>query len=259
MLPFLNIFGLKIPAYGFLMMLGFMTSAFISARRTKNRGYCVENLIIMGAFIVGFAMLGGSVLFLAVTYSWSEIWTFIKAGEFDLLFGGIVFYGALIGGVIGGIVGCRVAKEKPKPYVDIVVPTIPLGHALGRVGCFCAGCCYGAPTEGPLGVIYKNPIGGAPTGIPLLPVQLFEAAGDIVIFGVLMLVSKKSKNPYATAYVYCMLYGVLRFVLEYFRYDSIRGHALGISTSQWISIGLIAGAAIVLTVTTVLKKKKENA
>lgn len=258
MYPFLHIFGLHIPMYGLLMAVGFFGSALIAAVRTKKRGLCVENLIVMAAFALGFAMIGGGLLFVFATYSLTEIAEILKAGQWKLIFGGgIVFYGALIGGVIGAIVGSRIVKDDVRRYLDAAVPVIPLGHALGRVGCFCAGCCYGLPTDGKLGVVYTHPVGGAPTGIRLLPVQLFEAGADIVIFVILMLVSRKAKSRYTTSYLYCMLYGTVRFILEFFRYDSIRGSAWGLSTSQWVSIGLIVAAAVCLVVTDLRSRRSD--
>ena len=143
-----------------------------------------------------------------------------------------------------------------RDYLDIVVPVIPLGHAIGRIGCLCAGCCYGRPTDSAIGVVYTQPVGGAPTGVPLLPVPLFESAANLVIFGILMLISHKSKSRYLTTFLYCILYGITRFVLEFFRYDSIRGVTGGLSTSQWISLGLIAGALIAAVCYRIYKRRE---
>jgi phosphatidylglycerol:prolipoprotein diacylglycerol transferase len=259
MLPFIHIFGLTIPMYGLLMAIGLFGGGAIAAIRAKQQGLCVENLIIMAAFAVGFALIGGDLLFVFATYSLKEIGAIIREGRWELIFsGGIVFYGALIGGVVGAWIGSRVAKDDVRRYLDAAVPVIPLGHAVGRIGCFCAGCCYGMPTDGPLGVVYTNPVGGAPVGVRLLPVQLFEAGADILIAIILMIVSRKAKSRYTTSYLYCVLYGMVRFILEFFRYDAIRGSIGGLSTSQWVSIGLILAAVICYSVTG-LRHRHSNA
>lgn len=245
MCPFLHIFGIQIPMYGLLMAAAFLLCSFIAWYRTRKRGLQGENLIIIAALVLLFAMIGGMLLYDLVTYSPEQIAELIREGDWDpLLGGGIVFYGALIGSILGAWIGSKIAKDDIRNYLDIVVPVIPLGHAIGRVGCLCAGCCYGQPTDSPIGVIYTDPISDVPTGIPLLPVQLFESAANLVIFGILMAVSHKTKSRYLTTFLYLILYGVTRFILEFFRYDSIRGSAGGLSTSQWISLGLIAADLI---------------
>lgn len=245
MLPFIHVFHLNIPMYGLMMAVAFLLCGFLCYFRTKKRGKIGENLIIIAAFIFGFAMIGGVLLFVLVTYTPEQILQLIRQGDWEsLLHGGIVFYGALIGGIIGAFLGSLVARDDLRDYLDIVVPVIPLGHAIGRIGCFCAGCCYGRPTDSILGVVYTQSVGGAPVGIRLLPVQLMESAALLVLFVILMIVSHHTSSRYLTTVLYCILYGIIRFVLEFFRYDSIRGIAGGLSTSQWISLGLVAGAVL---------------
>ncbi|MBR3403234.1 MAG: prolipoprotein diacylglyceryl transferase [Parasporobacterium sp.] len=241
----MTVFSIRIPMYGLMMAIGFLLCSVICFLRTRKRGLQGENLIIIAAMILLFALIGGFVFYALVTYSPEQIADFIREGDWEsLLGGGIVFYGALIGGIIGAFIGSRIAKDDLRDYMDIIVPVIPLGHAIGRIGCFFAGCCYGRPTDSAIGVIYTDPAGGAPTGIRLLPTQLIESAYNLLLFGVLMAVSKRTSSRYLTTFLYCILYGSFRFVLEFFRYDSIRGIAGGLSTSQWVSLGLIAGALI---------------
>ncbi len=256
MLPYIKLFSIDIPMYGLLMAAGFLLCSFWSYRRAEKRGLQGENLIIIAAMIIGVALFGGILLYDLITYTPAEMAEYIRTGHLEyILRGGIVFYGALIGGAIGAFLGSLIAKDDIRNYLDVIIPTIPVGHALGRIGCFCAGCCYGAPTDSFLGVIYPEGAVGAPAGIPLLPVQLFEAAGDIIIAIILIIISKKTISRYLTAIVYCMAYGIMRFVLEFFRYDSIRGQAAGLSTSQWISIALIAGALVLMLISRKSRKK----
>ncbi len=243
MLSFINVFGLTIPMYGLMMAVGFIGGSCIAYIRARHIGLIGENLIIILACALGCAILGGGLLYVLVTYTPDQIIALIKAGNWNALTG-IVFYGALIGGTLGALLGSVIARDDIRNYLDVVVPIVPLGHAFGRIGCFCAGCCYGRPTDSVIGVIYTQAVGGAPPGIRLLPVQLFEAGADIIIFLILISVSAKTKSRYLTTCLYCILYGIARFVLEFYRYDSIRGMAAGLFTSQWISIVLVAGGAI---------------
>lgn len=243
MLPFINVFGLNIPMYGLMMAVGFIGGGGIAYIRARRVGLIGENLIIILACALGCAILGGGLLYVLVTYTPTEIIELIKEGNWNAMTG-IVFYGALIGGTLGALLGSVIARDDIRNYLDVVVPIIPMGHAFGRIGCFCAGCCYGRPTDSAIGVIYTQAVGGAPPGVRLLPVQLFEAGGDIIIFLILISVSAKTKSRYLTTCLYCIMYGIVRFILEFYRYDSIRGMAAGLSTSQWISIVLATGGVV---------------
>ena len=241
--PFLNIFGLSIPTYGLMILLGCIAAVLVARRRGKRVGIGGDDLLIVGACALGLGFIAGTLMFIFITYSWAEILYFIQNGMINqLLSGGIVFYGGLIGGVLGGIIGCAIAKVKVADAFYTILPTVPLGQAFGRVGCFLAGCCYGCETDLPIGVIYTNPVGGAPTGVPLFPIQLLETLLNLILFAVLMLVDKKTFGKKPRMFIPCLYgigYGVIRFILEYFRYDSIRGFLFGLSTSQWISILIV--------------------
>lgn len=120
-------------------------------------------------------------------------------------------------------------------FLNPIVPVLPLAHAFGRAGCFFAGCCYGVPTDGILGVVYTHAIGGAPSGVSLLPIQLLEAGINLAICALLMLFTRHTRTKTFVLPVYVVCYGVARFCLEFYRYDYIRGSLFGLSVSQWIS------------------------
>jgi phosphatidylglycerol:prolipoprotein diacylglycerol transferase len=125
---------------------------------------------------------------------------------------------------------------------DIFAPAIALGHVVGRLGCYFAGCCYGRPTSLPWGITFHDPFAasyvGTPLGVPLHPTQLYEAGAELLILGVLLFAEKKGR-PFAgrTFWAYMLLYAVSRFVIEIFRGDE-RGMIIGLSTSQFISVVL---------------------
>lgn len=248
MYPFFNFFGISVPAYGVMILLG-CTAAFLAAfLRGRRVGIGGNDLFIIAACALGAGFLCGTLMFIFITYSWDEILYFVKNGMLNqLMSGGIVFYGGLIGGVAGGILGCKLAHVRVENALYAILPTVPLGQAFGRIGCFLAGCCYGRETDLPIGAIYTAPIGGAPVGTPLLPVQLMEAALCLLLFALLILYDKKTfgKKPLMSApCLYAAGYGAIRFALEYLRGDSIRGFLFGLSTSQWISAAaVVLGAA----------------
>lgn len=250
--PFIHVFGLNIPSYGLMMALAFIAAIVLSYIRAKKAGKNPDTILdlAIAAIIIGLGC--AYLLYIFVTYPISQIWQSIKDGSFAVFKknGGLVFYGGVIGGALAVIGYLKlIKKQRVWDYSAIIVPTIPLAHAIGRVGCFLAGCCYGKCVDTPISVIYKNPIGGAPVDVPVFPIQLVESACNIVVFIILILYVGKQLKRGSVLFLYMILYGIERFVLEYFRYDEIRGIFLGLSTSQWISIAMVIIGAVGLAMT----------
>ena len=105
MYPIIYIFGKPIGTYGLLMVLGFLTAGYLAARKSRKHGLVPEDVIVVGAVAFGFAMLFGGLLFVFVTYPLDYILEQVRQGNFDIFFSGIVFYGALIGGIAGAVLG----------------------------------------------------------------------------------------------------------------------------------------------------------
>ena len=241
--PFFNVFSLNIPAYGLMIVLGCALGILLAIRRCTGKGITKQNTL--HAFLFGAigVMVGSKLLFLIINFG--KIWEHRSLlAEDTLAFldfiinGGFVFYGGLIGAVIMVYIYCRSFKVPFLEAMDLFAPTIALTHAVGRIGCFLAGCCYGIHTDGPLGVTFHDSI-AAPNDIPLFPVQLLESGLNLVLCAVLLLYAKKPGKPGRVIGLYLMIYAIMRFFLEYLRSDSARGFILGISTSQMISILLL--------------------
>lgn len=244
MYPFIHIFGRTIGTYGLCMMLGVFLAAFLAIRLGKKRGVLMEDILIVGATAMGCALVCGSLLYVFVTYPLSEIWAMIKSGEFKFLTSGIVFYGGLIGGILGALLGCRIAGCKLSSLESVVVPFIPLGHAIGRIGCIMAGCCHGMEYTGPLAIYYPHSVTGLSPEQGYFPVQGLEALLNVFVCLLLVWYERRKRRPMDMLFVYLGCYAVERFILELFRGDSIRGIYFGLSTSQWISVGLLAACAV---------------
>ena len=257
MLPYVELLGKQIPMYGVCLMTGILIAGVFAYLESKKRGVIPENLIIIAATAIGLGMVGAKGMYIIVSYSPAELIGIIKEKNFSLLLqGGFVFYGGLIFGILGAVLGCKMASVQIGDYENIVVKYIPLAHAFGRIGCFCAGCCYGAPADGGWGVVYSNPLSNAPTGMELLPVQLYEAFFNVVVFIVLWSIDKRNPENKVMLPMYLGIYAVERFILEFLRFDKERGFLWGISTSQLISIVLFI-MAIVLFVIRFRKNKKQ--
>ena len=252
-MPFIQVGNKTIPMYGICMALGLVFAAGLAYFRARRRGGDGDSLLIIMACAVGFGLVSAKLLYLAVSMGFDQVIEHLKAGDFEFIASsGQVFYGGLIGGVLGGFVGARIAKQKLFSYCDAVVPCVPLGHAFGRLGCFFAGCCYGMPYDGPFCVSFPH-IG---VDYNVFPVQLLEVFINLVICAYLLFYTRKERKRFHVLYHYLALYAVSRFCLELLRGDGIRGIAAGISTSQWISIGLLAVSCMLLLYSRFGKQKK---
>lgn len=151
----------------------------------------------------------------------------------SLLNGGFVFYGGLIGAFIGLTLSCKYFKFDKQTMSTYLLPTLPLMHAFGRIGCHFVGCCYGTITASKIHVIYQNS-SFAPNGVALVPIQMAEAIFEFAIATlmiILLIVKKRNLTN-----LYLISYASFRFIAEFFRGDSVRGIIGPFSTSQWISI-----------------------
>lgn len=178
-----------------------------------------------------------------------------------ILSGGLVFYGGALIFLGALVLGCRLLGLSPWPLSDAVCRYAPLGHAFGRLGCFFGGCCFGAVTDGPTGV--RFPAGspaylqhkahgllapGAVASLPVHPSQLYEALGDVLLFCLLAAVSRRPGGlpPGRLTTLYLLGYAALRFGLEFWRGDLVRGLYYGFSTSQYVAAFTAFAALVVL-------------
>jgi phosphatidylglycerol:prolipoprotein diacylglycerol transferase len=227
-------------------------------RKAKKQNVSPYDIIIVAATAMGIGLLCGGLLYTFVTYPLDFIIQQLKAGNWDIFGGGIVFYGGLIGGIFGGILGMRIAKCKTGDLLRCVVPFIPVGHAIGRLGCLFAGCCHGFAYDGFLAVYYPNSVAGLPADQGYFPVQLLEAVLNVGICVLLLRYEKRAKRSYDMLFAYLACYGVSRFCLEMLRGDGIRGIYFGLSTSQWISVGIWVACGIYFLLCR-CKEQKEKA
>lgn len=249
--PTFDILGKTISIYGIFYIIGVFASLFVLFCLKKYIDYKSYDIIycIIFAFVGG--MIGSKVLFIITSLKTIiNLHISIQA----LMMGGFVFYGGLIGGYLGGFIYCKAYKLSFLLMSDVVSITIPLGHAFGRLGCLCGGCCYGFPHNGKFSVTYIETLGDAPLNTPLFPVQLIESIILLLLFATLLITYKKFHHikGFSTA-SYLLSYSTIRFVLEFFRGDKIRGLLWGLSTSQWISILIII---ITISLTICHKKSK---
>lgn len=239
-----------LPGYGLLVALGFLAALWMAGRLGRRAGLDVDAVMNLGIYSAIAAMLGAKLfmLLLDFDYYWhnpSEIFSY------STLLAGGVFYGGLIGALLVAVFYLRRSKLPGLATADVFAPAIALGHAIGRVGCFAAGCCWGAPTRLPWAVTFKsfdaNRLVGVPLGIPLHPTQLYEAFAEAIICAILYWRFARPHRPGAIIGLYLVLYPSVRFLVEFVRaHDSLNPQFGPLVTEQWIALGLLAIGAYLL-------------
>jgi phosphatidylglycerol:prolipoprotein diacylglycerol transferase len=235
-----------IHTYGFLIAVGFIVSAEVIRVLSIPAKLDTERVLEASYWSLLIGLLGARILF--VITQWPEF-SHNPLGIFKIWEGGLVFWGGPIL-VVPFLIWYVKKHQIPLwPLLDIASPALVIGHAIGRLGCLAAGCCYGKPTGTSFGVkLYSDIVELHMQGIPLHPTQLYEAGSLLVLFfGLLHLLKRKTFDGQVFL-SYFMIYPVIRSVIEIYRGDIVRGFVIEdvLSTSQFISIFIFLGALSVL-------------
>jgi phosphatidylglycerol---prolipoprotein diacylglyceryl transferase len=240
-------FGL--PTYGFLVALGVLTGLVVTTKLARSQKIDPDDAWNLGVLVVLAAIVGAKLLLIINDFSWykahpSEIFSLamVQAGG--------IFYGGVIAALITAAHYMRKHGMPALRTCDTFAPGLALGHSIGRIGCFAAGCCYGKPTSHWWGVTFTNPlahsVSGTPLGIPIQPTQLFESAIEFVNFLILLMLLRHKKFEGQVIGAYLFLYGVARFFIEFIRDDPDRGSMFNgaLTGTQFISICLVIAGGI---------------
>jgi phosphatidylglycerol---prolipoprotein diacylglyceryl transferase len=241
--------GIPVFSYGVLVATGVLLALWYGRRRAARVGVNPDKLWSLGIYGVLASLLGAKLWLIATA------WEYYSANPREMFSvamfqSGGTFYGGVFGGVIGVMLYAHYQKMPLLPVFDICCAAIPLGHSIGRLGCFMAGCCFGKPTEVAWGVKFTDPVAaqlaGTPLGIHLHPTQLYEAALEFLNFLFLVWLGKRQRFSGQIAGTYMILYGFERGILEFFRGDPGRTMMFhdSISLMQIVSIILIAGGSL---------------
>jgi phosphatidylglycerol---prolipoprotein diacylglyceryl transferase len=230
--------------FGVFLAAAYFAALWCLVRGVRRDGLDSDRASGLGLWLIVGAIVGAKALMVIRSFpeyfaNPSELWslaTIQSAGD---------FYGGFIGALIGALIFFSRHPEMPRWHVaDLCGPAIALGQAIGRIGCFMAGDDFGRPANLPWAVVFSDPeaesIGGAPLGIPLHPVQLYESLACLALFLFLVWLTRRKRFNGEIIIAYTFLYAVARFLLEYLRGDADRGFLLTGSTSQVIAIVAIA-------------------
>ncbi|MDH5510584.1 MAG: prolipoprotein diacylglyceryl transferase [Nitrospinota bacterium] len=238
----LTVGPLTFHTYGLLVATGFLTGIWWMARLGEQEGISKDDMYDIAFWVVVAALVGSRIFFVIVNYPQYlehpldalKIWT-----------GGLVFYGGLIGAVVAMVVMTRIKKLRLWKLADISAPALALGHSIGRLGCFFAGCCYGLKTDLPWAVTFTNVKTIAPMGVPLHPTQLYDSFNELSMFLILTALRPYKKFEGQLWWLWLGLYAIGRSVVEMYRGDP-RGTVFDgtLTTSQAVAVVALTVAVI---------------
>jgi phosphatidylglycerol:prolipoprotein diacylglycerol transferase len=242
--------SVTIYSYGVLAAAGFLVGLWLAYRQAPRVGLNAHSVWNLGVYGILAALLI------------SKIWLIFSAWNYYIAHPGEIFsmatfqsagtfYGGILGGILWVVLYAHFQKMSLLAVLDVVAAPVALGHAIGRIGCFVAGCCYGKPTSLPWGVTFTSPvaekIAGTPLHVSLHPTQLYEAGAEFL--NLLLLIWLGARQRFAGQLIgaYFVLYGIERGTIEFFRGDPGRTMMFHdtVSLMQIVSAGLIiAGASL---------------
>ena len=205
-------------SYGAMLALAFLVCSFLAKRRAASIGMDGEKILDLTILLIMSGVIGGRIMFVILDL---EYFKTRPLDIFKLWEGGLVWYGGLILAVISGAVFLRIYKMPILKTADLMMPYVALGQAIGRIGCFLNGCCYGKT--------------------PALPTQLFESAAMLIVY---LILRRRVPSNGRTFFLYLILYSVFRFFNEFIRGDNMLA-VMGLTFSQFISV-IIFTAAVIL-------------
>ncbi len=232
-----SVFGKDIYSYGVMAALGFLvgilTWTWLARRELRPEGFATD----LGFWLMASGIVGSRLAYVAAN------WSYYRDNPLEIVRidqGGLIFYGGFLLACAALVIFARRHRVPVWHMADFAIPALAIGHALGRMGCFLNGCCYGRPAGDAFCGIAYPPIcepGKLFPGVPLYPVQLIESACLLVLWLVLVWAYPRRRKDGAVFALYLVLYPPIRFALEYLRGDE-RQSWLALDVAQVTSIGL---------------------
>ncbi len=231
--------------YGLFVALGLFTAISVSKKIAASEQIPAQTITDIFFVILISAIIGARLLYVLINY---DVYQTNVLEIFKIWNGGLVFFGGFLGATLATALFLTHKGLDLWKMADILSPGIALGHAVGRIGCFFAGCCYGKTCDLFFAVQFSHPESLAPTGVHLHPTQIYMVISNFILFLILILLHRKKRFNGQVFLSYVMLYSLFRFIIEFFRGD-YRGNFLFdfISVSQGIGL-LVSAAALILLI-----------
>ena len=214
-----TIFGIDVMWYGVIISTGFLIGVVLALSESKRTGFKEDNLLDFLLYAIPIGILGARAYY--VIFSW-DYYSQNLSQIINIRNGGLAIHGAVIAGVITGIIFCKIRKINFLELIDLVIPSLILGQAIGRWGNYVNQEAYGGPTDLPWGIMVN--------GQKVHPTFLYESIINILIFIFLLWFRKNKKASDGQIFgLYLILYSSGRFFIEGLRTDSLNfyGHESG--------------------------------
>jgi phosphatidylglycerol---prolipoprotein diacylglyceryl transferase len=239
--------------YGLLIAVGFLVAMMLSKRQAEREGEDPDRVVDLAFYLLLAGLIGARVVFI-----FTKLDEYLRRPIEIFMFwrGGLVWYGGFIAAALYAWYYAKKNRLAFFKVTDLLVPYMALAHAFGRLGCVAAGCCFGKPTTLPWGIVFPNNsmaqqaqqaaglVGLTDHALPVHPTQLYEAGAELCLFWLLVLVRPHKRFHGQLLLIWLAAYSVIRSIIEMFRGDKERGVYI-LSTSQYISIGVIVAAAAI--------------
>lgn len=243
-----NIGSLRIEYYGLIMAFAMILGVIVACLNAKKRGLKSNDILILACYVLPLAVIGARIYYFIFSLdNYDSFWQI-----FEIWNGGLAIYGGVIGGALGVMLYCLIHKKNFFAVADIAAPSLILGQAIGRIGCFFAGCCYGIEVTNDAHMWF--PLSTQINGEWHYSTFFYESFWNFLVFAALMLVLYLGKNIKEYGVVmslYFILYGIGRAWIEALRGDSL--YLGAIKVSQLLSILLIIAGVAIITVIYVYK------
>ncbi len=241
-----SLFGIDVYWYGIIITTGIMLCLYLAYRHAPKYGIDQEFLLDNFIMIIIASLLGARAYY--VMFSWDQFkGDFMKIIDFRQ--GGMAFYGGVIGAVIAILVIHAIKKKPALKFIDFCAVYLPLGQAIGRWGNFVNQEAFGVNTDLPWGMISNgtkaylemNPQLGQNPALPVHPTFFYEFLGNMILFVVLILYRRKNKHNGDLLATYLIGYGIIRYVVEGLRTDSLYVGQTTVRVSQLLSLFMVVG------------------
>jgi phosphatidylglycerol---prolipoprotein diacylglyceryl transferase len=240
--------GLPIYTYGVLVATGVLIGVYFARSQASRAGLDPEKIWNLGIYTILVSLLLAKIWLVFSEWDYYSTHT-REIFSMQTFQSGGTFYGGIVGAILTIVLYTYVQKMPLLSVMDIGVTGLALGHSIGRLGCFAAGCCYGKPTSLPWAIKFTNPIAaqiaGTPLGVHLHPTQLYEAFAEFLNFLILIWLGRRQSFRGQMIGTYFLLYGFERGTIEFFRGDPGRSMMFhdSVSLMQIVSVGLILAGA----------------
>ncbi|MCF8144393.1 MAG: prolipoprotein diacylglyceryl transferase [Deltaproteobacteria bacterium] len=230
--------------YGLFVATGFLVGLMVAIKIGKSEGIPPQQTTDIGFLMIVAAIAGSRIMYVLMNLSY---YMERPTDIFKMWQGGLVFSGGIVCVVLAVVWYTRRHQLSFWKMTDMWAPAMAIGQAIGRIGCFMAGCCYGKPTGSSCGVVFTDPHSLAPLNIPLHPTQLYSSAGNFIIFVILLLLHRKKTFDGQVFLWLLVLHSTARLFVERFRGDD-RGMLLGsgMTITQLVTLVILIAAIVTL-------------